>query len=101
MKSIASVLGIVIFVVVGHVSGPIVQLRVFGMFWVLGVVWLAFQKEVPFSFGPVEVVRLRGWAKAFVILPFLTAGVVMVLYAQELTCWSHKYQHLCAGPAKP
>jgi len=101
MKWALFLLFVAVWVAIGVVAGPVAQTRAFGVYWMLAAAWAVFVKEVPFHLGNVEVVRLRGWAKVFVVVPVLAIGVLVTLHAQELTCLSSKYRHLCAGTARP
>lgn len=76
--------------------GPIGVTRLWGAMFFCGSLYLCFLPEVPVSVGQVEVVRLKGWAKAFVIVPFATLGALAVTYAEPITCISTKYKHLCS-----
>ena len=97
MNFVAFLVMAAVVIAVGIISGPIAQTRVFGILWLLGAAWLVFAKEIPVSLGDVEVVRLRGWTKVFVILPALAVGVLLAVYAPEVTCWPQRRRHLCAS----
>jgi hypothetical protein len=97
MKYLGLFVMVAIALTAAHVGGPIAVTRTFGIFWMLGSVWMAFAKEIPVSLGQTEVGRLRGWTKVFGVVPFFVAGSLMAVYAAEVTCWSTKYKHLCAA----
>jgi hypothetical protein len=75
--------------------GPIGSTRLWGILFFLISVCFCFVREVPISFGNVEVFRFKGWWKAFVIIPTATLGILFVIYAAPITCSGTKYRHLC------
>jgi hypothetical protein len=85
-------------VLTGNFLGPFAMTRLFGAYWMAAAVWLAFSKEVPFSLGSTEVLRLKGWRKIFIILPLMCIGIAMIVYAPEFTCSMRGYKTtlLCA-----
>ena len=96
MKWVTFILLVTIMTAAGIIGGPIAQTRTFSVIWLTGTAWLAFAKEIPFFFGDVEAFRLRGWAKVFLIVPALAIGLLLLIYAPEVTCLPQKRKHLCA-----
>ena len=101
MKLLAFVLLAAGLFFVNSVWGPIGNTRAFGILFMLAAAGCVFAKEVPVSLGNQEVFRLRGWVKLVVIIPVLAIGVLLTLYAPEVTCLSYRYQHLCGRAVAP
>ena len=79
-----------------HLDGEFGVTRLFrGLLAGVGV-YMAFAKEIPFYFGSQLVGRLSGWAKAWGVIPVIASGALMIIYAQEITCFSTRYKYLCA-----
>lgn len=74
---------------------PFDMTRLFGFLWVGANVYFCFAKELPVHLGNHEVGRLKGWSKAWVIVPMTILGVLIVMYAPEVTCMSRRQRHLC------
>lgn len=100
MKSILVRIGppiaLAVIVGVGWWLDAIWQTRLFGSVFVLIGVWGSFAPNVRVSFGDAEVGRLRGWHKAWVLIPTATLGLLVVTCAPQIVCFSRKYQPLCA-----
>ena len=81
-----------------HFIGPFAMTRLFGAYWIAAALWSVFAPELPISVGDVEVARLKGWHKAFLIVPVLCIGAAVIVYAPELTCSMRGYKasSLCA-----
>jgi len=75
-----------------HFIGPFAMTRLLGAYFSAGALWSIFAPELPFSLGSVEVVRLKGWSKAFLVVPFLCIGIAVITYAPELTCSMRGYK---------
>ncbi|WP_457388624.1 hypothetical protein [Roseateles sp. P5_E1] len=96
MKYVGLILLVALMVAAGIFGGPIAQIRIFSVIWLAGTAWLAFAKEIPFFLGDVQAFRLRGWAKLFIVLPALAIGLLLLIYAPEVSCLSYRRKTLCA-----
>ncbi len=79
-----------------HFFGAVGITRFVGLFFIAAAVYGSFAPSFSISVGKVEVARLTGWHKLIAILPISALGLAVVIYAQEFTCLSTKYKHLCA-----
>jgi hypothetical protein len=75
--------------------GPIGFYRLHGCLFTTAAIWCGFARELPVRMGNVEVGRLRGWHKAWAVVPGVLLGVALVVYAPGITCSQAKYKHLC------
>ncbi|MFC5549469.1 hypothetical protein [Massilia aerilata] len=80
---------------VDYLFGPIGTKRLVGAFFLLFAAIGIGAPEVGFGFKGFEEWPLRGWKKAFVLVPAAAIGIVLLVYATEITCASHRYRHLC------
>lgn len=84
------------FIALNEVLHPFDMTRLFGVLWVGANVYFCFTKELPVHLGNHELGRLKGWSKAWVIVPMTILGVLIVLYAPEVACMSRNQRYLCA-----
>jgi|GEM_PF-5645276 len=75
--------------------GPIGGTRFFGALFLLFAAWGIWTPSIAVSFGQFQVTSLRGWEKAFVLIPAAVIGVTVMLYAPEITCMGTRHRHVC------
>jgi hypothetical protein len=83
------------FFVVDMLFGPIGTKRLVGAFFLLFATLGIGAPELEFSFKGFEGWPLRGWKKAFILVPAAAIGIVLLVYAPEITCASYRHRHLC------
>jgi len=92
--------GMVIAALAGYVVearyGPIGLTRLFGALFLLFAVWGIWAPSIAVSAGRYPVGNLSGWKKAFALVPAAAIGLLMILYAPQITCFGSRYQHLCS-----
>jgi hypothetical protein len=75
--------------------GPIGGTWFSGALFLLFAAWGIWAPSIAVSMGNYEVTSLTGWEKAFVLIPAAVIGVVLMLYAPEITCMANRYRYLC------
>jgi hypothetical protein len=63
--------------------------------FLLFAVWGIWTPSIAVSAGNYQVTSLSGWEKALVLIPAAVIGVVLMLYAPEITCMGTRYRRLC------
>ena len=79
-----------------HFFGAVGMTRFVGLVFFAAGVYGTFASSFSISVGKTEVARLTGWYRLFATLPISALGLAVAIYAQEITCLSTKYKHLCA-----
>jgi hypothetical protein len=75
--------------------GPIGGTRFFGALFLLFAAWGIWAPSIAVLVGNYQVTSLSGWEKAFVLIPAAVIGVMLMLYAPEITCMGTRHRHLC------
>ncbi len=81
---------------IDHCFGPIGVTRCFGALFLCAAAHGCVVPTFNVSLGPVEMARLSGWKKGWVLLPQALLGLAIVVCAPSLSCLAGKYRHLCA-----
>ena len=96
MKNVGFIVLVAAMIVVERAYGEIAFTRMVGLLFVVANLAALFVAELPLRLGGEVVHTFTGWSKGILILPFTALGVLVVVYAADVTCWSAKYKHLCA-----
>ena len=75
---------------VRHFYGAFAQTRTVGVIVIAASLYAVFLPELPVSLGRIQLGRLKGWVKAFAIVPMAVAGICLILYAPQVSCIGDK-----------